>query len=365
MLSRSIETNRPQWTTNRTPNIIGAGLVALIVVSGSISVYGQQGPRTAPPGQGSASPAPPTVSSPVPVAPQPVEAAPQPIAPPAVLGPSPTFPERSEMPVPAAGAPAAAEQSTDTPSATEQAGALLPRDLTPYGMFMSADIIVKAVMLGLIFASVLTWTIWLAKTLELLGVRRRLSRAQRSLRAARSLADAAPAAAGASPHVALLIRAVEAELARSSDRRDIEGIKERLTARFERIEAGVGRKMMRATGILATIGATAPFVGLFGTVWGIMNSFIGISKLHTTNLAVVAPGIAEALLATAFGLGAAIPAVVIYNMFARSIANYRALYADASVEILTLISRDLSQPPAARLDPFDGRRRPAAVPMAE
>ena len=83
--------------------------------------------------------------------------------------------------------------------------------------------------------------------------------------------------------------------------------------------------MIRGTGILATIGATAPFVGLFGTVWGIMNSFIGISKPHTTNLAVVAPGIAEALLATALGLVAAIPAVVIYNMFSRSIAGYRAL----------------------------------------
>jgi biopolymer transport protein ExbB len=270
------------------------------------------------------------------------------------------------MPLPAPGAPVPAEQSTDAPPAADQAtSATLPRDLTPYGMFMSADVIVKAVMLGLIFASVLTWTIWFAKTLELLGVRRRLKRAQRSLGAARSLADAAPTAAGASSHVALLIRAAEAELARSSDPRDIEGIKERITARFERIEAGVGRKMMRATGILATIGATAPFVGLFGTVWGIMNSFIGISKLHTTNLAVVAPGIAEALLATAFGLGAAIPAVVIYNMFARSIANYRALYADASVEILTLVSRDLSQPPAARHDTFDARRRPAAVPMAE
>jgi biopolymer transport protein ExbB len=268
------------------------------------------------------------------------------------------------MPLPAAGTPAGAERPTDAPSVTEEAASLLPKDLTPYGMFMSADIIVKAVMIGLIFASVLTWTIWLAKTLELFGARWRLKRAQRSLNAARSLADAARAAAGASPHVAVLIRAVEAELARS-DRLDIEGIKERITARFERIEAGVGRKMMRATGILATIGATAPFVGLFGTVWGIMNSFIGISKLHTTNLAVVAPGIAEALLATAFGLAAAIPAVVIYNMFARSIANYRALYADASVEILTLVSRDLSQPPAARLDPFDARRRPAAVPMAE
>ena len=94
---------------------------------------------------------------------------------------------------------------------------------------------------------------------------------------------------------------------------------------------------------LATIGSTAPFVGLFGTVWGIMNSFIGISKSHTTNLAVVAPGIAEALLATALGLAAAIPAVVIYNIFARSIAGYRALLGDAAAEVLRLVSRDLGR----------------------
>ncbi len=230
---------------------------------------------------------------------------------------------------------------------------LLPRDLTPWGMFMSADIVVKAVMVGLLLASVLTWTIWLAKTLELVGARRNLARAQDVLAEARSLAEAARPASAASPQVAQLILAVEGELRRSPDRRDIEGIKERVGARFERIEAGVGRRMLRGTGILATIGATAPFVGLFGTVWGIMNSFIGISKLHTTNLAVVAPGIAEALLATAFGLAAAIPAVVIYNMFSRSIAAYRALYADTSVEILTMVSRDLVQ------------RYPAAAPAAE
>jgi biopolymer transport protein ExbB len=268
------------------------------------------------------------------------------------------------VPPAASGAPAPdTVQGAPAPApSTEITAAELPRDLTPWGMFMSADIIVKAVMLGLIFASVLTWTIWLAKTLELWGARRRLARAHRTLAAAGSLSEAARAAGAASRHVGMLLRAVEAELHRSPDLRDIDGIKERVTARFERIEASVGRQMMRATGILATIGATAPFVGLFGTVWGIMNSFIGISKLHTTNLAVVAPGIAEALLATAFGLAAAIPAVVIYNAFARSIANYRALYADASVEILTLVSRDLSQRPAARIDPFDPRRPSAALP---
>jgi biopolymer transport protein ExbB len=243
-----------------------------------------------------------------------------------------------------------------TPQITEIASALLPRDLTPLGMFMAADIVVKAVMIGLVFASVLTWTIWLAKTVELVGARRRLARAHEVLESARTLAEAAQAASAASPQVARLVAAVETELRRAPDFRDIDGIKERIAARFERVEAGVGRQMQRGTSILATIGATAPFVGLFGTVWGIMNSFIGISKLHTTNLAVVAPGIAEALLATAFGLAAAIPAVVIYNMFSRSIAQYRALYADTSVEIMTLVSRDLVQRP---------ERYPAAVPAAE
>jgi biopolymer transport protein ExbB len=237
--------------------------------------------------------------------------------------------------------PACDASETEKQRAFEQIPALLPRDLTPWGMFMSADVVVKAVMIGLVLASVLTWTIWLAKTLELIGARRRLARAHAILAAAHSLAEGAGAASRASPRVALLVAAVEGELRRAPDRRDIDGIKERITARFERIEAGVGRAMLRGTGILATIGATAPFVGLFGTVWGIMNSFIGISKLHTTNLAVVAPGIAEALLATAFGLAAAIPAVVIYNMFSRSITHYRALYADTSVEIMTLLSRDL------------------------
>jgi len=277
---------------------------------------------------------------------------------PAAAAPASTAPADAS-PVAAAPAPAAdaaaqpREQAAAPPPAMDVAPGLLPRDLSPWGMFMSADIVVKAVMIGLIFASVLTWTIWLAKTLELVGARRRLARAQAVLVEARSLAEAAKPACDASPQVARLITAVEGELRRAPDFRDTDGIKERIAARFERIEAAVGRQMLRGTGILATIGATAPFVGLFGTVWGIMNSFIGISKLHTTNLAVVAPGIAEALLATAFGLAAAIPAVVIYNMFSRSIAQYRALYADTSVEIMTMVSRDLVQRP---------ERYPAASP---
>jgi biopolymer transport protein ExbB len=245
---------------------------------------------------------------------------------------------------------------------SQEALGLLPRDLTPMSMFMSADIVVKAVMIGLILASVLTWTILLAKVYELWAVRQSLARAQSALAAARSFSEAAKRASTESRHVALLIGAADDEFELSPDLRDVDGIKERISARFERIEAAVGRTMMRATGILATIGATAPFVGLFGAVWGIMNSFIGIEKLHTTNLAVVAPGIAEALLATAIGLAAAIPAVVIYNALARAISHYCALFANASVEILTLVSRDLRQRPAIVQPGSVEWRAPAAVP---
>jgi biopolymer transport protein ExbB len=219
----------------------------------------------------------------------------------------------------------------------------LPRDLSPWGMFMAADIVVKAVMIGLVFASVLTWTIWFAKTIELMAARRRLRAAIDALNAARSWSEASAASQGRRDGAAALIAAADTELRLSADALSAAGVKERVASRLERVEAAAGRQMIRGTGILATIGATAPFVGLFGTVWGIMNSFIGISKVQTTNLAVVAPGIAEALLATALGLVAAIPAVVMYNMFSRWIAGYRALHADAAADILRLISRDLDR----------------------
>jgi biopolymer transport protein ExbB len=144
-------------------------------------------------------------------------------------------------------------------------------------------------------------------------------------------------------------RAAQEEVAASADAIGKEGVKERTAWRLERLVAGAGRIMGRGTGVLATIGATAPFVGLFGTVWGIMNAFIGISRAQTTNLAVVAPGIAEALLATAVGLIAAIPAVVIYNVFARATAGQKARLADAVAETMRLLSRDLDRGPHGRL----------------
>jgi biopolymer transport protein ExbB len=242
-----------------------------------------------------------------------------------------------------------------TPPPVPDAILKLPRDLSPWGMFMAADIVVKAVMVGLVFASVLTWTIWFAKAIELMIARRTLRAAIGALNEARSWSEVTSRLKGQAEGAGALIAAADAELRLSADAMQASGVKERIATRLERLEAAAGRSMIRGTGILATIGATAPFVGLFGTVWGIMNSFIGISKSHTTNLAVVAPGIAEALLATALGLVAAIPAVVMYNMFTRWIAGYRALHADAAADILRLISRDLDR------GAFDKRRRSVAA----
>ena len=225
--------------------------------------------------------------------------------------------------------------------ATREPEPILPHDLSPWGMFRQADWVVKAVMIGLVLASITTWTVLVAKTREL----RVLVKRQRRTMAVVSEADSLKSA-----HEQLdedsteLTRAAARELRLSAKiLADTEGVKERVASCLERLEAARGRKITKGTGVLATVGATAPFVGLFGTVWGIMNSFIGISKAQTTNLAVVAPGIAEALLATALGLVAAIPAVVIYNHFARQIAAYRALVGDTSAAILRLVSRDLSR----------------------
>jgi biopolymer transport protein ExbB len=227
--------------------------------------------------------------------------------------------------------PGAAIAATDT--------ALLPRTLSPWNMFVNADIIVQAVMAGLAVASLVTWTIWLAKTVE---IRRKtkIAKARLGLLEADTVLSAVEQASrGGDDAVAQIIQSAAREAGLSGGHFD-DGFKERIALRLERVEAAMSRQIARGTGVLATIGATAPFVGLFGTVWGIMNSFIGISEAHTTNLAVVAPGIAEALLATALGLVAAIPAVVIYNHLTRTIAGFRAQLGDASVLVLLLISRE-------------------------
>ncbi|MDO9417057.1 tonB-system energizer ExbB [Pararhizobium sp.] len=260
------------------------------------------------------------------------------------------------LPATADDAAAAEDATTLADTSGEGPNATLPHDLSPWGMFMAADIVVKTVMIGLALASVATWAILVAKTFELSGAKRRLKKSVRILVNATGLRDADESfAAKVRKGAAVdMIAAAKAELVKSDaiiDHVPADGVKERVASSLSRIEVGAGKRMTAGTGILATIGSISPFVGLFGTVWGIMNSFIGISQSQTTNLAVVAPGIAEALLATAIGLVAAIPAVVIYNYFARSIGGYRQLLGDASAAVERLVSRDLDHHAARRAMP--------------
>ena len=228
----------------------------------------------------------------------------------------------------------------------------LPHDLSPWGMFMAADIVVKGVMIGLAVASFAVWTVWLAKIMELIAARFGLHRGLRALAQEPSL-DSAAAHLTRRTFVAKgMVQLAQAEIDLSDDVLNGAGLKERVASRLQGLDAALTRRMRRGMSLLATVGAIGPFVGLFGTVWGIMNSFIGISKSQTTSLAVVAPGIAEALLATGIGLVAAIPAVILYNQLNRSIATYRALVRETNDEVQRLVSRDLdrraaNRPPAA------------------
>jgi biopolymer transport protein ExbB len=256
---------------------------------------------------------------------------------------APAAPAQAAQPAQAA-APA---DATATPGDREgkllKAAAAELRELSPWSMFKSADVLVKAVMIGLAFASLVTWTIFIAKMIELTVIQRKLRGALAKIADARSLAEAQFALGSKGSVLASLLAAAMREARLSAGITSDAGIKERAASRFAEIVRAEARRIRLGMGLLATIGATSPFVGLFGTVWGIMNSFIGISKAQTTNLAVVAPGIAEALLATAIGLVAAIPAVIIYNHFTRVTKGYMELVSRASGAAGRLLSRDLDR----------------------
>jgi biopolymer transport protein ExbB len=257
-----------------------------------------------------------------------------------------TQPSVMQAPTPstAAAAPSAmAPTPSDAAKAAKPVAAAALHDLSPWSMFKNADIIVQAVMLGLAFASLVTWTVAIAKTLELSWSMRRLRSALRRIAESRSLSEAQIALGGKDTVLTSFLAAAMKEGRMSAGISSDSGIKERAASSFSEITRAEGRRIRIGMGALATIGATSPFVGLFGTVWGIMNSFIGISKSQTTNLAVVAPGIAEALLATAIGLVAAIPAVIIYNHFSRVTKGYLELVGRASGAAGRLLSRDLDR----------------------
>ena len=214
--------------------------------------------------------------------------------------------------------------------------------MTALEVFAHADGLVQAVMLGLLAASVLDWAIWAGKLVQLSLARRALARDYRALAAAGRLG--APLSKG------LMARMQAAALAeiRASEGLPEAGVKERVAIDLARIEAGAARAMQAGVTAVGSVGSTAPFVGLFGTVWGIMNAFVGIAESGSSSLAVVAPGIAEALMATALGLIAAIPAVLLYNHLTRAVGGYRASLADAAALVERTLSRDLDR---ARLAP--------------
>ncbi|TGN89442.1 tonB-system energizer ExbB [Bradyrhizobium yuanmingense] len=258
---------------------------------------------------------------------------------PSAAGTSPpaAAPAASTAPAVVGAAPVAANPASAKPEAAAM------KELSPWVMFMSADVIVKAVMIGLAFASLMTWTVFIAKSIELSVASGKLRSALKKIAEARSLAEAQMALGTKEGILPSFLAAALREARMSAGLSSDAGIKERAASSFSEIVRAEQRRIRIGMGVLATIGSTSPFVGLFGTVWGIMNSFIGISKSQTTNLAVVAPGIAEALLATAIGLVAAIPAVIIYNHFSRVTKGYLELVSRASGAAGRLLSRDLDR----------------------
>jgi biopolymer transport protein ExbB len=235
--------------------------------------------------------------------------------------------------------PTFAEAASQTVSGDPRPPGL--HEINAWSMFMDADPVVKGVIIGLAVASLVTWTIFFAKSLTLWFTRRRLAASLGRLASARTLAEAYAGLKRNRGATYELLRAASEEVRLSRPGASPGDVSGRAMSRFAEMARAETRAVRHGMGALATIGSTAPFVGLFGTVWGIMNSFVGITRLQTTNLAVVAPGIAEALLATACGLAAAIPAVVIYNFLTRQIRVYGDLVNDASGAVARLLSRSV------------------------
>jgi len=210
-------------------------------------------------------------------------------------------------------------------------------DITPITMFLKASIVVQAVMSLLMIWSVVTWALMFSKLAFFSGLNGSTNRFLQAFRSAGSLQDAAKTAGKSHRSNALAKMAIAAADELNAGKK---GATPRVAQRMAIVQAEVGEELSSGMGIFATVGSIAAFVGLFGTVWGIMNSFIGIAQTQTTNLAVVAPGIAEALFATGIGLFAAVPAVIFYNMFARRIGAYQTRMDNFANEVLVRVARE-------------------------
>ena len=250
--------------------------------------------------------------------------------------------------------------SEDAPRATSESEPLSPGDalsvaapeqgpdLSIWGMFRAASGVAKSVMAVLVLASVLNLAILIEKSLVLWRVNRQSDRFLNVFRKTPSLEDLSRQGDTELPGpMARMFVASMEELHTTADRGVAirgawrERIRERMQHAMSIVQSQETRRLQTSMSLLATIGATAPFIGLFGTVWGIMSSFVGIAQSQATSLAVVAPGIAEALLATAVGLGAAIPAVMLYNKFSHDIGSFSARLDDFGMELVLVQSREL------------------------
>jgi biopolymer transport protein ExbB len=256
-------------------------------------------------------------------------------------------------PADAAATPAAAPAPEAPPADVAAAeGSKKGGALTPVGMFIAAGAVVKVVMIGLLLSSVFSWVLLLTKIFEFAGLNKQSDKFLEAFRGARSIADIArissseefegnpmaDMAAAASQEVEL---SRQAGLAVAGEHRD--STLSRATYAISAVQASLAKRLSGGMVFLASVGSAGPFIGLFGTVYGIMTSFIGIANTNTTNLAVVAPGIAEALLATGIGLFAAIPAVIFYNYFQTRISGYGTRSEGFVAELMNAISRQLDK----------------------
>ena len=231
-----------------------------------------------------------------------------------------------------------------------QLGATAANELSMWALFMRADIVVKVVMLLLLMASFWCWAIIFEKIIRINRVRKQAEKFEHEFWSGGSL-EALYDRIGAAPDhpMAVLFAAAMREWRRSAERGLVrgDGMVASLQTRIQQVmRITIDRELERLErylGFLATVGSTGPFVGLFGTVWGIMNSFQSIAASKNTSLAVVAPGIAEALFATALGLVAAIPAVVAYNKFSNDMQHYANRLEGFAGEFGAILSRQLDE----------------------
>ena len=273
----------------------------------------------------------------------------------ALLMSSPALAAAATSPAPAeasAAAPAPAATDTATDDSSSSSAAPKKADVNFVSMFAGATIVVKCVMILLAICSVISWVLLIMKLLDFSSLNRVTNNFLEAYRGARSIADInriavsdefagnplADMAAVGTEEVQL---SKQAGLSISGEHKD--STLTRAQASISAVQAGLAKRLSGGLAFLASVGSTSPFIGLFGTVYGIMNSFIGISNSHTTNLAVVAPGIAEALMATGLGLIAAIPAVVMYNIFNTSITNYGTRSEQFVSELMNSLSRQLDK----------------------